>query len=274
MTSYSRKNLGLLLISVLHIAACANMHDNTNSTLWIQTSAEFKANSLSVYNNAANNLDNAINDLNWLAALEQDEKCSHLSPAIILDIDETVLDNSRYQASLIEKNAKFDPQTWDDWIKSKSATAIPGAVSFIKQAKSKGAEVFLVTNRECKTRDDSKEMCPQELDTIQNLRAVGFLDANEETLLLKKERTEWTSEKKSRREHIAENYRIIMLVGDDLGDFIAEVKEDISVDDRDAIVERFKYYWGNKWYVIANPTYGSWHSILAQPVSQYLKRIE
>ena len=68
------------------------------SVLYAQTSAEFSANNIQTYNNAKVYLDKALSDKSWTAALEQKDNYKYKKPAIILDIDETVLDNTPFQA--------------------------------------------------------------------------------------------------------------------------------------------------------------------------------
>ena len=90
-------------------------------------------------------------------------------------------------------------------------------------------------------------------------------------ILLKNEFMDWGSEKKSRRKYISEKYRIIMLFGDDLGDFISEVKKDITPKNRKEIAKIYKANWGTKWFIISNPMYGSWQRILKPPQHEYLQ---
>lgn len=245
--------------------------NNFNSTLWVQSASEYRANSMQAYNSALKNLDEAMEDVALTAIQEQSQDYSALPAAIILDIDETVLDNSQYQAQLLIDGDQFDPETWDKWIAARSAPAIPGSVNFINNVRKKGVEVIYITNRECKFRDGVNDICPQKRDTIENLKTIGISDVSEGNMMLKNEKPEWTSEKKSRREEVAKNYRVIMLFGDDLGDFLPDVKKNITSQERDALVIKYSSYWGVKWFSFANPTYGSWLRILDEPKSNHLR---
>ena len=267
-----------LLLSLGLVSGCATVtesksvtNNNFNSTLWVQTSSEYKANSLQAYNSAEISIENAKNDKTWTAILEQGENYSNLPVAIILDIDETVLDNSQFQAQVVIDNTEFNPEAWDKWVAMKSAPAIPGAVEFINRMKGKGVEVIYITNRECKPRAGSANICPQEQDTIDNLVKVGINSVSADNLLLKNEQPKWTSEKKSRRVEVAKKYRVVMLFGDDLGDFLPNVKKHITSQERDKLVYKYINNWGRKWFTIVNPTYGSWLRILDDPKSNYLK---
>jgi len=218
-----------------------------------------------------NNIERAKNDVLWTAILEQGSDFSSLPTAIILDIDETVLDNSQYQAELILNSRDYEKETWDEWVSRHEAPALAGAVEFINGMKNKGVKVIYITNRECKPRQKSDKICPQKQDTFDNLKKVGINDVKLEDILLKNEKPEWSSEKKSRREEVAKSYRVIMLFGDDLGDFLPDVKKNITVDDRNKLVNDYSKNWGNKWFMLSNPSYGSWLRVLSEPKSKHLK---
>jgi 5'-nucleotidase (lipoprotein e(P4) family) len=250
----------------------SNRNDtNFNSTLWMQSSSEFKASSLQTYNTATGNLEKIVKTTTETAAIEQTAPYASLPSAVIMDIDETVLDNSRYEANLILTADSYSSTTWDDWIALQQATAIPGAVHFINYARSIGVEVIFITNRSCKEREGNVDTCPQQSDTMNNLEKVGIVDVHPSNLLLREEQDGWTSEKTSRREIVAKNYRIVMLFGDDLGDFLQNVKKDITPDQRERLVNAHSEKWGSVWYILPNPKYGSWLRILENPKSQYLE---
>ncbi|MCG2590522.1 5'-nucleotidase, lipoprotein e(P4) family [Rhodohalobacter sulfatireducens] len=276
-------NLKSTFLSILSITAlltgCVTTqpeitNNNFNSTLWVQTAAEYEANAIQAYNSAESNIDVALRDKSWTAALEQGSNYSLKPPAIILDIDETVLDNSQYQAQLVLDNEQFNPETWDDWIAMESAPAVPGAVDFINSMENLQVDVIYITNRECMARTVGGPECPQEEDTIDNLLKVGIVDVDPEQIFLKGEQPDWTSEKQTRREVVASNHRIIMLFGDDLGDFLPDVKDDITPEERSELVEEYSEHWGRKWFIFGNPTYGSWESILSGPKSEYFRGLE
>ncbi|GAB2675975.1 5'-nucleotidase, lipoprotein e(P4) family [Aliiglaciecola aliphaticivorans] len=244
---------------------------NVNSTLWMQTSAEYKANALQTYKAAELQLDNALKDKSWTSAIEQQSNYTHLPPAIILDVDETVLDNSQFQADMILNNYSYDPKKWDQWVAKQTAPEIPGAVAFINRARQMGVEIIYITNRECKPRSSSADSCPQKQETMNNLKSVGVQGVDSGHVLLKKQKANWSSEKQSRRELIAESYRIIMLVGDDLGDFLPNVKKGITATARKELVDEYQDNWGVKWFILGNPTYGSWSQVLETPKSKFLR---
>jgi 5'-nucleotidase (lipoprotein e(P4) family) len=268
-------------LSVILAAGCSHVpkesekapaltDNNLNSTLWVQTSGEYKANALQAYNAAIANLGGVVRLGNQSAALEQEGNVGSLPAAVVLDIDETVLDNSKYQANLVLTGSSFNPKTWDQWIAKKDASAVPGAVEFINYAKSTGVEVFYITNRECMPRETSSDPCPQEADTLANLQSVGIQGATKNHLLMKKEFPDWGSEKTSRRTNVAEQYRIVMLFGDDLGDFLPGIKS-MTPTERDSMVSEHSNKWGSVWYMLPNPTYGSWQRVLKGAPEGHLK---
>ena len=268
------KMIGFFLIAIF-TSGCTTARPNGDptfySTLWLQTSSEYKATAIQAYNSAAHNIHNALHDQSWTSALEQRQNYCSLPPAIVLDVDETVLDNSPYQAQLVLDGAEFDPESWDRWMSMKSALAVPGAVDFINSVSAMGVEVIYITNRECKPRSEAGPPCPQETDTIDNLLRIGIKEVEPENMLLKKEKPDWSSEKKSRREEVASRYRILMLFGDDLGDFLPDVKKTITPMQRDDLVNQFRENWGVKWFVFSNPVYGSWMGVLSDPKASYLE---
>lgn len=237
-------------------------HNNMNSTLWVQTSAEYKANAIQTYRTAEMQLAAAKANGDWRAMLEQTAKSAELPPAIVLDVDETVLDNSPFQAMMIKSNTSFNLPVWDSWVSLAQAKAVPGAVDFINAALDMGIEVIYLTNRECNMREGNNSTCPQAEDTAKNLRAVGIKSVNDELVLLKSAQPGWTSEKKSRRVFLADKYRVVMLFGDDFGDFLPDVKKNISHEQRAKLVDKYNKYWGTKWFALTNPTYGSWQGVL------------
>lgn len=229
--------------------------DYLYSTLWFQRSSEYKANAISSYKLAKLMLDKALLEKNWTAAVkEQGINYENKKPAVILDLDETVINNSAFSAKLIKDNKYYDDQSWNDWqkwIKVAKATLIPGAEDFINYAKSKNVEVFYVSNR----------VASQEKDTRKNLKKLNiYLNDKIDTVLLKKEKKEWTSKKSSRREHISKTHRILLLIGDNLGDFTDKKKDSLNNRDKEAFSKLNEKNWGEKWIVLPNPLYGSWET--------------
>ena len=240
----------------------APAHDNTDAIVWLQASTEYAAVAAGTFAAATASL----------GKLAQADAGGDRRMAIVLDIDETVLDNSRYQAQLVFDDARYDSETWDEWIAMRAAAPVPGAVDFIRTSQSLGFHVAFITNRACRARPDVAEDCPQKAETLANLAQVG-VDTRSATLFLRGERPperclallsrseqadgRWSSDKTSRRECVGLDREIVMLFGDQLGDFTEE-RGGASGQSGRAIATEYGEYWGKTWFMLPNPTYGGW----------------
>lgn len=222
--------------------------ENLNAVLWIQSALEYRASALLAYRTAQHQLDVALNTPSWTAAIEQPDSSPALPPAVIVDVDETVLDNSFYQARMARNRTAYSEQTWNAWVEERQATAIPGALEFARYAVERGVLLFYVTNRTQQS----------EHATRNNLATLGFpLDPTVDTVLTRGERPEWqASGKGPRRAHVAQHFRILLLIGDDLGDFVVDAGG--TPEQRKSRTEPYDDRWGRQWIMLPNPTYGSW----------------
>ena len=219
------------------------------SVLYAQSSAEYEASNIQTYVNAKSALDRALNDLSWTAAIEQKKNFKNKPPAIILDIDETVLNNIPFQARSIINGQSY-PTGWLEWMLEESSDAVAGVSDFLEYAQSKGVKIFYVTNRIAVAEDATRN----------NIKKLGLpLDADRDVLLMKDENG-WTSDKVSRRELIAKDYRILLLIGDQLGDFLPLDETTLELDSRKNLADTYKHMWGSKWFMITNPMYGRWEA--------------
>ncbi len=239
-----------LALTVVPVASRADgpaANDFLEAVLWTQRSVEFKGNALTVYALAKLRLDEALADKGWTAApVEQTGDYKDKPPAIVLDLDETVLDNSLYQAWLIKTGQTFSLPTWNQFCAAQVSRAVPGSVEFTQYAASKGVKVFYISNRGVEVEKDTRE----------NMAKLGFpLGDNVDTFLMQGEKPEWKSQKGVRRAFVAKDYRILLGFGDNFGDFDDRYQN--SETDRLKFFEENKARWGREWLVIANPTYGS-----------------
>jgi acid phosphatase len=205
---------------------------------------------LQAYAAAGQHLQEALIDSTWTAAVEQTTGYESLPPAVILDVDETVLDNSPYQARLVWSGDAFEQTSWSRWVREVSAEPVPGALEFTRTAHNLGVAVFYVTGR----------VHELEEATRLNLEKWGFPLGEEHTVLTRGERESWGSDKSSRRAYVAARYRILLLIGDDLNDFVSGAR--VSPAERATLVERYRERWGRRWVILPNPTYGSWEGSL------------
>lgn len=224
--------------------------DRLDAILWQTTSAEYHVLAKSIYATATLHLDRALADRQWSALPEQQDNFQQLPPAIIMDIDETVLDTGRFQSQLVKGRARFSTAVWRDWMSHNDPSAVPGALELISFAQARGVTVFFITNRDQAT----------EATTRRHLGAVGIkLPTNIDTVLCANERADWGIDKGSRRRFIGQTHRVLMVFGDDLGDFISEYRNPPAA----RVKEAFKHsFWGTRWFMLPNPMYGSWEGSL------------
>jgi acid phosphatase len=219
------------------------------SVLYAQSAAEYKASNIQTYVNAKSALDRALSDNSWTAALEQKENFKNKPPAIILDIDETVLNNIPFQARSIINGQSY-PIGWLEWMLEESSDAVAGVSDLLEYAQSKSIKIFYITNRIAVAEDATRN----------NIKKLGLpLDTDRDVLLMKNENG-WTSDKVSRRELVAKDYRILLLIGDQLGDFLPLEETTLELDSRKNLADTYDHMWGSKWFMITNPMYGRWEA--------------
>ncbi|HEX8637009.1 MAG TPA: 5'-nucleotidase, lipoprotein e(P4) family [Pyrinomonadaceae bacterium] len=214
------------------------------AVLYMQKAAEYRALAYQAFNLAKMNLDADFGKRNTKKLPKAERK---MPRAVVVDVDETVLDNSPAQAAQIKNNLPFVQSNWTNWVNMRKARAIPGAVDFLNYAASKGVRVFYVTNR-----NEAEKQA-----TIDNLKSVGFPDVSAETVVVRAAE----SGKEARRQAIAQKYRIVLLIGDNLND-LSNVFERKSVADRFAEVDKARQMFGAKFIVLPNAMYGDWESAI------------
>jgi acid phosphatase len=251
-TSALRAALGATFLAVATSAALAQtpQNDLLNATLWMQRSVEYKANSLTVFALAKIRLDQALADKNWTGApAEQTGAYQDLPPALILDVDETLIDNSRFQAWMLLNDKVFTGPVWTQFVNSNVSEEIPGALDFLKYAEQKGVKLFYVSNRTAE----------EEAGTRKNLERLGFpMGGNVDTFLMARKKPDWGSAKGTRRAFVAKDYRVLLMLGDNFGDFVDAYRG--SEAERLKVFEDNRQRWGREWIMLANPSYGSFES--------------
>lgn len=208
--------------------------------LWTQTSGEARALAYQAFNFARMMLDRDL----------QLNRRSRMRRAIVVDADETVLDNSRYQATLLKNRQSYDARSWADWVNRAEAEALPGAVEFLRYAASRGVRVFYITNRTLEEKEA----------TATNLKKLDFPDVSDQTLLVRTDPK--TSSKEARRQAVSAKFRIVLLMGDNLNDFAEIFSQSKTVADRLTAVERNKAEFGRRFIVLPNVMYGDWESAI------------
>ena len=224
--------------------ATADNEYQAGAILWMQKAAEYRALAYQAFNLARWQLDADLNKKNSKKLPKIERKKPR---AIMVDIDETVLDNSPANAYLVKNRLPFNLKDWYAWGEMRKAKPIPGAVDFQNYAESKGVHFFFVSNR-----DEVQKQA-----TIDNLKGVGFTNVSAENVLLR----ENDSSKEPRRQQILAKYRIVFFMGDNLDDH-SIVFEKKSIADRFAEVDKAKELFGKKYILLPNAMYGTWESAI------------
>lgn len=231
-------------------------NDNLNAVAWSQTAIEHDLIFVQTYRDAESRLLAALKSPHW-DALPKDDRVAPingLKPAVVLDIDETVLDNSPYQARLIKRGGEFNEADWANWCKEEIARALPGVVEFTQFASRHGIAVIYLSNR------------ARDLDqvTLENLRKVGLPVSGPQAFLglgtFVQGCEQIGSEKGCRRQLVSQKYRVLMQFGDQIGDFVTVLAN--NADGRRHAMAPYMKWIGTRWFVLPNPTYGSWEPAL------------
>lgn len=208
-------------------------YDALSATVWFQTSGEFRALCYQAYQLAR-----------WRLEADLRDSIRSKPRAVVVDVDETVLDNSPHQVKVMQTDTAF-PAWWKQWVDRAEARPIPGALEFLQHASSKGVSVFYVTNR----------LADERAATLKNLRHLGFPDADESHVMTRDNE----SGKEARRTRIGQTHDVVLLIGDNLADF-ASAFDRQTLEARNAAVDRLRREFGSRFIVLPNPLYGDWES--------------
>ena len=234
----------------------APANDNLNAVAWMQTSVEFRLVSGQTFRSALTQLDKAIKTPAWdaLPAAEREVPATGLPPAIIVDIDETMLDNTPYQARLIRDRKSFDDASWNQWVEERAARPVPGALEFAKAAAAREVTIYYISNRSAE----------QSRATVDNLRKAGFPIKDDNQFLGLGTIVDGCeakgSDKGCRRRLVGRTHRVLMQFGDQLGDFTNIVAN--TPNGREQAARPYLGWIGERWFVLPNPAYGSWEPAL------------
>ncbi len=202
-----------------------------NDVRWVRESKEYVALCNQVYANAIDKLKDTISPNNYSLNIINNNY------AVVMDLDETVLDNSVYQVELYNKNEKYNPDSWDEWVIKEDAKLVPGAYDYISFLRNHNIQIIFISNRMHKRLQETKN----------NMLELGVYSDNDIYLL----RLDRSDKKTIRRAEIFNStgrmkgfkqFEIIQYLGDAIGDF--------EVDNLD----RF----GLDQFVFPNPMYGKW----------------
>lgn len=241
----------ILILSILCLVACKEVVEvqeteinrpsiqtpieehSVQAVLWQERSAEYKALCYQAYNTAHFQLDEML----------MKNKGATKPLAVITDLDESVMNNSPYNGQMILSDRNYSKKDWIEWGEKRSADPVPGSVEFFKYAASKGVEIFYISNR-----------YPEQHDaTLDNLREYGLPFVDDAHVMLRGEK----SSKVARRAQVEKDFKVIMLVGDNLADF-SDLYESQSSERRHTLTDSLKVDFGARYIVLPNVLYGDW----------------
>lgn len=223
-----------------------------NATVWQQSAAEYEALTRQTFQLATARLDALLADTASTAALEQHPPYASLPPTVVVDLDETMIDNAAYEARVVHTGKPFHQDDWNAWVQEAAAREIPGARDFAMACAARGIAVIYLSNRK-----------QSELEaTMANLVRLEFPYADDPAYyaLRPDDRADPQSSKSARRQTVAQRFRILMLVGDNLGDFTPAFEGDRAA--RLQAVRENQHRLGSQWFVLPNAMYGSWEDVL------------
>lgn len=257
----------MLATTALAAAVAPPEQGSLLANVYTMASAEYRACCLSIFRAAAYRLvemmEDVLEDSEDEAAGEMPP--SPLRPAVVMDLDQTVLDITSFQTFLYENGLSYTPALWSVYEREGVAEVllVPGAREFIETAESLGVSVVYLSNRNEANGEH----------TVAALKRLGLnIDGIEERLYLKP--TGASSDKSPRRDAIAARYNVVMIVGDNLRDFSevfkpARLDDGASADDhraaiaaRDRAVDDAACHWGVDWFVLPNAMYGEWQKLV------------
>ena len=163
--------------------------------------------------------------------------------AVAVDADETIIDNSLYEKEIAALGQSMTEDTWDDWVKRREATALPGAVAFLERVHALGGRVAVVTNRRlrhCEATEDVLRTAGIPFDVVLCRGEDGEKEPRWETVEL------------GNAAPGLPPLRIVMWLGDNIGDF-PDLDQTVRFHGDAAFAD-----FGTRFIVFPNPGYGSW----------------
>jgi 5'-nucleotidase (lipoprotein e(P4) family) len=233
--------------------------------LWMQTSAEYQACCLQTYRMAGDQIEREQSQI----SAEEQRLQQELPPAVILDLDETAIDNGTYESFLFDSGQDFTPENFNKFVTDhkSSIRMLPGAKDFIERMEKLGIAVMYNSNRPETLRKATIETLAQ-----WGIDTKGMDDPTSCRLLLQTNE----SSKDARRAAVRAKYHILALFGDQLIDFSDEFMPPAAptLKARREAVDKNRQLFGTLWFVLPNPVYGNWQTFVKDNPVQYLRRAD
>ena len=196
-----------------------------NDIRWVTNSSEYQILCEQTYKNAWKSLSKTFYQ-------------SDLNSCIVMDLDETVLDNSKYQIELTKKNESYNPDSWSEWVNLKEAELVPGAKEFIKKIRNTNVKIIFLSNR----------MEKNQQPTMQNMKQLGIFESDD-IFLLRKDKQD---KKHIRRNEITNGKGRMNEVGAlNILAYFGDARHDFPDPDN-------YFIFGHNMYMFPNPMYGKW----------------
>ena len=225
-------NTIFIFVLFLFIQGCTSIENSSSEKLklpndvrWVVKSSEYKILSKQIYKNAWDNLSDIL-------GFADSKSC------IVMDLDETVLDNSKYQIDLVHKSESYNPESWSEWVNLEISALVPGAKDFIDKVRETNVQIIFLSNRMHKNLDP----------TISNMKKLGIVSSDDILLL----RLDKKDKKHIRRNEIINGIGRLSEIGPlKVLAYFGDAKHDFpDIDDY--------YAFGENMYMFPNPMYGKW----------------
>jgi 5'-nucleotidase (lipoprotein e(P4) family) len=242
-----------------------------HANLWMQTSAEYQALCRQTFNTALREIQQAVKGAKRRQGrpIGPDRK----PLAVVADLDETILDNSRFQSEMDAAvwadgmDVGYTKKRWEQWERDNAGEVglVPGAGPFIAEVEKLSVVMVYISNRLESLKDSTIRALAH-----NGINTEGLQEGLQSRLLL----SNGVSSKQARIKQTEENFQVIAYLGDNMADFPGETEQPEGVAQRLATrrqqVEGAAQLWGTRWFMLPNPVYGNWDQILPKTAGERL----
>lgn len=256
----------LIIACMLTLPKLSYADERGYAIAWMQKSAEYKAVLSQTFKAASSQLQEAIFDNQWTAAIEQFNQngIAQLPNAIILDLDDSLISTMLYHGELHQDGEVHNLKDWHKWVLNGKAPIVPYVKTLIEKSSSLGVTVLLISDRIC--YPTPRDPCPIKTQTLKMLKRLSLVFPKDH-MFFRGEYSDWNADQSTRRSFIAQRYRILMIIGDDLNQMIPKSIVTPHLG-REKFVNQYNDMWGSRWFMLPNPVYGSWRDTLPKDINK------